>query len=86
MFALAGMAYCGIIISGIFIDDAVGTMVPEKPIAERNAQLYGEDWDAPPAIGGISEQYQKVQNEKNGGMPFFSFFSTCGYTISLHRR
>ena len=62
-FVLAGLAYCGIIIAGIYIDDAVDTVLLEKRIAERNEQLYGENWDAPPAIDGIPELYQEVLNK-----------------------
>ena len=63
VFAVAGLVYCGIIIGGIFLDDAVDTLLLKKSIAERNAQLYGENWDAPPAIEGIPEGYQKVLNK-----------------------
>ena len=63
VFAVAGMVYCGIIIGGIFLDDAVDTLLLKKSIAERNAQLYGENWDAPPAIEGIPERYQEVLNK-----------------------
>ena len=61
--ALVGIAYCGIIVAGICIDDAVDTMLLEKSIAERNEQLYGENWNAPPAIEGIPELYQEVLNK-----------------------
>ena len=60
VFAVAGLVYCGIIIGGIFLDDAVDTLLLKKSIAERNEQLYGENWDAPPAIEGIPERYQEV--------------------------
>ena len=63
VFAVAGLVYCGIIIGGIFLDDAVDTLLLKKSIAERNAQLYGENWDAPPAIEGIPEGYQEVLNK-----------------------
>lgn len=61
-FALAGIAYCGIVIGAIYIDDAIHTKQLEKSIAERNEQLYGEGWDAPPAIEGIPDGYQDVLN------------------------
>ena len=63
VFAVAGLVYCGIIIGGIFLDDAVDTLLLKKSIAERNAQLYGENWDAPPAIEGVPEFYQEVLNK-----------------------
>ena len=63
VFAVAGLVYCGIIIGGIFLDDAVDTLLLKKSIAERNAQLYGENWDAPPAIEGIPERYQELLNK-----------------------
>lgn len=62
-FALAGIAFCGMIVAGIYIDDAVDTVLLEKSIAERNEQLYGEHWDASPAIDGIPEGYQEVLNK-----------------------
>lgn len=62
-FALAGVAYCGIIIAGIYLDDALDTVLLDKSIAEQNVQLYGENWDSPPAIDGIPELYQKVLNK-----------------------
>ena len=63
VFALAGLVFCGIIVGGIFLDDALDTVRLEKSIAERNVQLYGEGWDAPPAIEGIPELYQEVLNK-----------------------
>ena len=63
VFAVAGLVYCGIIIGGIFLDDAVDTLLLKKSIAERNEQLYGENWDAPPAIEGIPAPYQDVLNK-----------------------
>ena len=62
-FALAGVAYSAIIFAGVAIDDAAGTVRMQKNIAERNEQMYGEDWDAAPAIEGIPEQYQVVLNK-----------------------
>lgn len=61
--ALIGVVYSCIMVAGIYIDDAVDTMQMEKDIAERNAQLYGEGWDAAPAIEGIPELYQEVLNK-----------------------
>ena len=60
---LAGAAYCGIIIAGYFIDDAVHSVLMDKDIANRNEQLYGENWDAAPNIEGIPELYQEVLNK-----------------------
>ena len=62
-FALVGVVYSGIMIAGIYIDDVANTMQLEKDIAERNDQLYGENWNAPPAIDGIPELYQEVLNK-----------------------
>ena len=63
MLALAGVAYSVIILGGYFLDDAVHTILMERDIAERNAQLYGENWDAPPAIDGIPEGYHEEMNK-----------------------
>ena len=63
LFALAGVAYSVIIFAGMFIDEAVGSVRMERDIAERNEQLYGEGWDAAPAIEGIPELYQEILNE-----------------------
>lgn len=60
---LIGLGYCVIIIAGFYIDDAVHTMRLEESIANRNEQLYGENWDAAPAIEGIPELYQRVLNK-----------------------
>ena len=61
--ALAGVAYSGIILAGMYVDDAVDTMLMNKSIAENEEQRYGENWNAPPAIEGIPEQYQEVLNK-----------------------
>lgn len=58
-FALAGVAYSGIILAGIFIDSSVDTVLMEKDTAVRNEQLYGENWDDAPAIEGIPKLYQQ---------------------------
>lgn len=63
LFAVVALAYSVVIIAGTVIDEAVGTAQMEKNIAERNEQLYGENWDAAPAIDGIPEQYQEVLNK-----------------------
>ena len=65
-FALVGVVYSGIIIAGIYIDDAADTMLLEKDIAARNDQLYGENWNAPPAIEGIPELYQEITIDPAG--------------------
>ena len=61
--ALAGIAYSAVILGGYFLDDAVHTVLMEKDIAERNVKMYGENWDAPPAIEGIPEGYHEVLNK-----------------------
>lgn len=63
IFALTGVLYSGIILGSIYIDDAVHTVRMERDIAARNEQLYGEGWDAAPAIEGIPELYQEVLNK-----------------------
>ena len=63
LLALAGVAYSGIILAGVFIDEAVGAMLLERDIAERNEQLYGEGWDGPPAIEGIPAHYETLLNK-----------------------
>ena len=60
---LAGLAYSAVLIAGMFIDEEVGTIRMDKDIAARNEQMYGENWDAPPAIEGIPELYQEVLNK-----------------------
>ena len=61
--AVAGIAYSGIILAGVYIDDAVHTVLMERDIAERKEAMYGENWDAAPAIEGIPELYVDVLNE-----------------------
>lgn len=63
IFALAGVLYSGIILGSIYIDDAVHTVRMERDIAARDEQMYGEDWDAVPAIEGLPELYQEVLNK-----------------------
>lgn len=61
--ALVGMVYSILILAGMFIDDAVHGMLLDRDIAERNEQLYGENWDAAPAVEGIPELYQEELNK-----------------------
>ena len=61
--ALVGVAYSGVILAGVFIDEAVHSALLEKSIEERNEQVYGEGWDAAPAIEGIPELYQELLNK-----------------------
>jgi hypothetical protein len=61
--AVVGLAFSGVVCAGVLIDEAVDTVQMEKDIAERNEQLYGEGWDAAPAIDGIPELYQEVLNK-----------------------
>ena len=61
--AVAGVVYSGIILAGVFVDDAIHSVRLEKSIAERHEQMYGENWDAAPAIDGIPKLYQEVLNK-----------------------
>lgn len=63
VFALAGIIYCGVIFGGLLLDDAVHTMKLNAAVENYENKLYGEGWDAPSAIVGIPEQYQRVLNE-----------------------
>ena len=63
VFALVGVAYSGIIVAGMYIDEAAHTVLMERDTAEHNEQMYGENWDAAPAIDGIPELYQEVLNK-----------------------
>lgn len=60
---LAALGFCAAIVSGMIIDDAVHSILLKKSIADRDEQLYGENWDAAPAMEGIPEQYQQVLNK-----------------------
>ena len=62
-FAVVAVAYSAVILAGMYIDDAVHGVLMERDIAKRNEQIYGENWDAPPAIEGIPEFYQEVLNK-----------------------
>lgn len=61
--ALAGLVYSGIILAGIYGEEAVHTMLMEKDIADRKDEMYGENWDSAPAIADIPEQYVELLNE-----------------------
>lgn len=63
VFALVGVLYSGIILGGMYIDDAVHTIRMERDIAAWDNQMYGEGWDAAPAIEGIPELYQEILNK-----------------------
>lgn len=63
IFALAGVLYSGIILGGIYIDDVVHTVRMDRDIAARDEQLYGEGWDAAPAVEGIPKLYQEILNK-----------------------
>ena len=63
IFALAGVLYSGIILGSIYIDDTVHTVWMERDIAARDEQMYGEGWDAAPAVEGIPELYQEILNK-----------------------
>lgn len=60
---LVALGYCLAIIVGYIIDDVMHTIQLDKSIAEKNEQLYGQNWDAAPAIEGIPELYQEVLNK-----------------------
>ena len=62
-FAVVAVAYSAVILAGMFIDEAVDSLRMEKDIAEHDKQLYGEGWDAAPAIEGIPELYQEELNK-----------------------
>lgn len=61
--AMIALGYCTAIVTGYFIDEAVHTLRVEQSIANRNKQMYGENWNAAPIMGGIPEQYQEVLNK-----------------------
>lgn len=61
--ALVGIAYSAVILAGMFIDDAVYSIVLRKDIENRNEQVYGENWDSAPAVEGIPEMYVEVLNK-----------------------
>lgn len=60
---LAGAVFCGIISAGLGICSAVNSKRVEQIIAAEQAQLYGEGWDAPPAMEGIPENYVELMNQ-----------------------
>ena len=61
--ALVGLVYSGVMIGGMFLDDAVDTVRMENDTADRKDEMYGENWDSAPAIEGIPELYVEVLNE-----------------------
>lgn len=63
LFALIGVVYSVIILVGMVIDEAAHGMLLERDIAKREEQIYGENWDAAPAVEGIPELYQEELNK-----------------------
>lgn len=61
--SLIAFGYCLAIVAGSYIDDTIHSTQYKKRIVQRNEQLYGQNWDAPPAIEGIPELYQQVLNK-----------------------
>ena len=61
--ALAAVAYSGIILGGMFIEEAMDTASMEQAIADRKDEMYGENWDSAPAISDLPEQYVALLNE-----------------------
>ena len=43
-FAVVAVAYPAVILAGMYIDDAVHGVLMERDIANRNEQIYGENW------------------------------------------
>ena len=68
IFALAGILYSALVLGGMYVDDALHSVRMDRDIAARNEQLYGENWDAPPAIDG------KSHSSPSGGAIPFCFF------------
>lgn len=60
---LVALGYCAAIWAGIVIDEALITVMHNKSVAEREEQMYGENWNDAPAIGGIPPLYQEVLNK-----------------------
>lgn len=63
VFVLMGIIYTCIIIGGYYLDDAVHTKRLAKDIAERNNQLYGENWNSPAVYDEIPLLYQEELNK-----------------------
>ena len=61
--ALAAVAYSGIILGGMFLEEAMDTVSMEQAIADRKDEMYGENWDSAPAISDLPEQYVALLNE-----------------------
>lgn len=60
---LLGFGYCAAILAGFAIDDAAHAIQLEKSFAQWDEQMYGENWNDPPAIDGIPERYQVILNK-----------------------
>ena len=60
---LAGAVFIGIIAAGLGICEAVNTKRVAQIVADEQAQLYGENWDAPPAMEGIPENCVELMNQ-----------------------
>ena len=60
---LAGAVFIGIISAGLGICDVLNTKRVANIVAAEQAQLYGENWDAPPAMEGIPENCVELMNQ-----------------------
>lgn len=62
-FVLIGVIYCGIIGGLMVVDEVVHTKQLEDDIENRNEELYGENWNSPPAVEGIPGHYEELLNK-----------------------
>ena len=63
LFALLGLFYSGGILAGMVMDDLWASTTRDREFDRYMEEIYGEGWDSPPAIDGISELYQILLNQ-----------------------
>ena len=63
IFSLLGAIFSGVIIGGLYLDEALMDRSLEQDHDAWMEETYGENWDDPSAIEGIPEGYEAVLNE-----------------------
>lgn len=72
----AGLAYALVILAAIVVLDAAHSRAHSEQADARYRALYGENWDAPPAVKGLPEHYETILNQ---------YYAVVSQSFSLER-